>query len=170
MTIYEITGQYLELYENINALDVDEETKVVVLGDTLESIDFDGVFEDKAENYARVIKQLMHDSEGLKQRKKALESRIKVKETAAKELKERLKSAMQTVGKPKFETGEFVFNIVKNKAWDSVIIAEGTEIPEMFLKPPKPPEPDSKLLTNALQNGVVVEGCELKKGESLVIK
>ena len=49
-TLYELTGQYLDIY----LMDIDDETKA----DTLESIDWQEQFEQKAEGYAHIIKIL----------------------------------------------------------------------------------------------------------------
>lgn len=54
-TLYELTGQYLEIYN----LDMDDETKQ----DTLDSIDWAEDYENKVENYVKVIKNLDADME-----------------------------------------------------------------------------------------------------------
>ena len=64
-TLYEITGQYLELLDMLqNSDDIEGE----ILKDTLEGIE--GELEVKAENYAKIIKELTLDA------KKFEESRI----------------------------------------------------------------------------------------------
>ena len=49
-TLYELTGQFLEIYN----LELDEETKL----DTLDSIDWQTDYEEKVENYIKVIKNI----------------------------------------------------------------------------------------------------------------
>ena len=58
MTLYELTGQYLEL------LDMAEDADPEVFADTLEGID--GEIEDKADNYAKVIRTLEGDVQSVK--------------------------------------------------------------------------------------------------------
>lgn len=52
-TLYELTGQYLTIYE----MDIDEQTKQ----DTLEGMDWEEDFVNKAEGYVKVIKNLEAD-------------------------------------------------------------------------------------------------------------
>lgn len=52
-SLYELTGQYLEIYN----MELDEETKL----DTLDSIDWETEYETKVENYIKVMKlSLIH--------------------------------------------------------------------------------------------------------------
>lgn len=70
-TLYELTGQYLDIYN----LEIDDETKL----DTIESLGLDEEIEAKAENYAKLIRNLEADKkvykdeeEHFKKKKKAL--------------------------------------------------------------------------------------------------
>ncbi|MCW1085656.1 siphovirus Gp157 family protein, partial [Streptococcus anginosus] len=56
-TLYELTGQYLTIYE----MDIDEQTKQ----DTLEGMDWEEDFVNKAEGYVKVIKNLEADIPGI---------------------------------------------------------------------------------------------------------
>ena len=49
-TLYELTGQFLDIYN----LELDEETKL----DTLDSIDLQNDYEEKFENYIKVINNI----------------------------------------------------------------------------------------------------------------
>jgi len=69
MTLYELTGDYLSLLEMAD----DPETDPQAFADTLEGID--GALEDKAEGYAKVIKQLDSDVAGLKAEIERLQAR-----------------------------------------------------------------------------------------------
>ena len=63
-TLYEITGQYLELYEMMESAD---ELEMKVIEDTLDGMD--GELEEKAENYALIMAEL--DAEAAKFEKEA---------------------------------------------------------------------------------------------------
>ena len=63
-TLYEITGQYLELYEMMESAD---ELEMKVIEDTLDGMD--GELEEKAENYAIIMAEL--DAEAAKFEKEA---------------------------------------------------------------------------------------------------
>ena len=57
-SLYELTGQYLEIYN----MELDEETKL----DTLDSIDWETEYETKVENYIKVMKNIDADVEARK--------------------------------------------------------------------------------------------------------
>lgn len=57
-TLYELTGQFLDIYN----MELDEETKL----DTLDSIDWNSDYEEKVENYIKVMKNLEADIEARK--------------------------------------------------------------------------------------------------------
>ena len=54
-TLYELTGQYLEIYN----MELDEETKL----DTLDSINWETDYETKVENCIKVVKNIDADME-----------------------------------------------------------------------------------------------------------
>lgn len=60
-TLYELTGQFLEIYN----MEIDDETKL----DTLESIDWTTDYENKIEGYVKVIKSLEADIEARKMKR-----------------------------------------------------------------------------------------------------
>lgn len=162
-SIYEITGDYLRLMDMMDDPELDQQT----LNDTLEGIE--GEFEYKAECYAKVMKNLEADTEGLKneidrltQRKKAIDNNIKC-------LKETLQSAMTFTGKTKFKTDLFSFGIQKN-APSVVLETEDLEIiPEEFVKTKR--EIDKAAIKDALKAGAELPGvAHLEQGESLRIR
>ena len=88
-TLYEITGQYLELYEMMESAD---ELEMKVIEDTLDVMD--GELEEKAENYAIIMAEL--DAEAAKFEKEAdrLAARADQLHGRSAMLKDRLKRAM----------------------------------------------------------------------------
>ena len=58
-SIYELTGEYLELMNMLEDEEVDEQTII----DTLEALD--GEIENKADNYAKIIRSLESDIDGI---------------------------------------------------------------------------------------------------------
>ena len=63
-TLYELTGQFLDIYN----MELDEETKL----DTLDSIDWQTDYEEKVENYIKVLKNIESDVEARKNEIKRL--------------------------------------------------------------------------------------------------
>lgn len=107
-SIYELTGEYLELMDMLEDEEVDEQTII----DTLEALD--GEIENKADNYAKIIRSLESDIDGISKENDRLTARKKTYENRIKWLKQNLEMCMRTIGKKKFTTDLFSFNIQKN--------------------------------------------------------
>ena len=106
--IYELTGQFLQLLDMLEDEEVDEQ----VIMDTLESVEYE--IEDKADGYAKIIKALEADVDGIQKENDRLTSRKKTYENRIKWLKQNLEMCMRVTGKKKFTTDLFSFNIQKN--------------------------------------------------------
>lgn len=105
MTLYELTGEYLAL---MSALEEGDESMV----DDLLMIEDD--IEHKAENYAKVIRNLEAELEALKAEEKRLMERRRIGEKSLDRIKAALKGAMEITGKTDFKSGIFKFKIVRN--------------------------------------------------------
>lgn len=128
MKLYELTGQYEEI---INLL-YDGETEEQTILDTLESIE--GEIEDKADNYAKIIKNMSADAESVKKEEERLRARRKSLEGKVKWLKDTLKANLEFIGKTKFKTELFSFSVSKNGGKQPLSITENIdEIPGKFL-------------------------------------
>lgn len=158
--IYEITGNYLQVQELIEQGELDAE----MLQDTLEAIE--GEIEVKADGYAKIMKNLQKDIDGLKAEEKRIADRRKAIENHIKSLKLNLESAMIATGKKKFKTDLFGFGIQKNPA--SLAIEEGTEIPADFIKVVE--SVDKTALKKAVKDGLEIDGVSLVQTESLRIR
>ena len=165
MTLYELSNDYMTLLEMAEDPDIDEQA----FTDTLAGIE--GALEDKADNYAKVMRMLDGDALAIREEEKRLESRRKAIEGNIKRLKSALQYAMETTGKTKFKTQLFSFGIQKNPA--SVIIDEPDieNIPERFLKY-RDPEIDRKAIKDAINAGdkEAMELAHLEQGQSLRIR
>lgn len=89
-TLYELTGQYLEIYN----LDMDDETKQ----DTLDSIDWAEDYENKVENYVKVIKNLDADMEVRKNEIERLRKLNDADNSKKERMKEAVKESMELTG------------------------------------------------------------------------
>ena len=161
MTIYELTEEYMQLL----AMAADEETDPQTLADTMEAIG--GEIEDKADGYAKVMKQLEAEAEGIKKEIDRLSKKKVTLENNAKRLKETLQNAMEVTGKRKFNTPFFSFGIQKNPA--ALVIDDPSKIPPQFLIP-QPPKTDNAGIKAALKDGVKFGWCHLTQSESLRIR
>ena len=116
MKLYELTEQYEMLQEMMYDPEVDEQ----VLHDTLEAIW--GEIEEKADGYAKIIFSMKADVEKLRAEEQRLETRRRSLEQRSKWLKDILESNMREIGKTKFKTALFSFNIQKNGGLQPLVI------------------------------------------------
>lgn len=161
-TLYELTGQYLELLE---MLEEDDGTEEQVIRDTLEGID--GELEIKADNYAKIIRELSEEAKKFEVEKKRLEARQTTLENRVKILKDSLFCAMKETGKTKFKTDLFSFGIQRNGGVQPMEIIPGIPVPAEYCRM----EPDSAKIREALAAGETLPFAQLKeRGEHLRIR
>ena len=163
-TLYELTNDYLNLLEMAEDPDIDEQAFM----DTLDGIE--GAIEIKAENYAKIMRQLEADAAACEAESKRLKNKSKTIDNNIRRMKQALQYAMVATGKTKFKTALFSFYIQKNPA--SVVMDEPyiENIPERFLVR-KDPEINRKAIRDAINAGEDLEGlAHLEQTESLRIK
>ena len=159
--LYELTNNY----ETVLNMLYDEDTDEQMILDTLESIE--GEIEDKADGYAKIIKELEAKRDARKAEAKRLTDSVSVFDNRIKSLKQNLFSTMKQTGKTKFATDLFSFNIVKNGGKQSLTI-DG-EVPKEYTKTIT--ENDTDKIRQALEEGKELPVAHLEpRGESLRIK
>lgn len=147
--------EWLEDVENI------EDSAIM---DTIKAIDED--LEDKADNYARIIKELQAEAKKFEAEKKRLEDRQKAMENRAKLLNKHLYDSMKLTGKTKFKTGLFSFGIQKNGGLQPIDI-DAKNVPDEYMHK----EPDNAKIRQALKEGKELPFATLKEyGDHLVIR
>ena len=161
-TLYEITGEYIQLLE---MLEEEENLEEQVIKDTLEGIE--GELEIKADGYARIIKELMAEAKKYEEEKKRLEARQSTLENRGKLLKKCLYNSMKATGKLNFRTGLFSFGIQKNGGVQPVELVPDAVVPDEYTKK----EPDNEKIREALVEGKKLPFAVLKeRGEHLRIR
>lgn len=164
ISLYELTEQY----EGLLNLLYDGETSEQVILDTLESID--GEIEDKADNYAKIIETMNAHAEAIEKEEKRLYSRRNALENRAQLLKSKLEENLRFIGKTKFKTALFSFNIQKNGGTQPMSITENiNEIPMKYLIVPEP-VPDKQAIRELLKSKEVERAKLEPYGESLRIR
>lgn len=159
--LYKLTNNY----EIVLNMLYDEEVDEQMILDTLEGIE--GEIEDKADGYAKIIKELEARRDARKAEAKRLTESAKVFENRVNTLKSNLFNAMKTTGKTKFATDLFSFNITKNGGKQPLTI-DG-EVPKEYTKTVI--ENDTDKIRQALENGKKLPFAHLEpRGESLRIK
>ena len=164
MTLYELTEEYQQLLALAEDPDVDDE----VLSDTMNALE--GEIEVKADGYAKIIKALEVQTEGLKEEEQRLYFRRQSVESHIRRMKANLEVAMIATGKTKFKTDLFSFGIQKNPP--SVVMDEQCieNIPEIYLIQQEP-KLDRAKIKEDLKAGKDLEGiAHLVQSESLRIR
>lgn len=167
MNLYDLTSEYLhlqEVLENVDATQEDYET----LTDLLEITEKD--IEEKAENYAKVIRNFEGNVTALKAEEKRLAEKRKRLETSIETLKQNLQTAMIATGKRKFKKGVFKFAIQKNGGALPVIVDVPTEeLDDEFVIVSE--KPDLKAIAAYIEEtGDITQFHFGERGESLRIK
>lgn len=155
-TLYELTGQFLDIYN----LELDEETKL----DTLDSIDWQTDYENKVENYIKVIKNTEADIEARKNEAERLLELNKKDKQKVEHMKENLKESMALTGHEQVNTTLFKVSFRKSKAVevDDLLLPEAYKVATY--------KPDKKRLKEDLKNGLEILGAELVERKNLSIR
>lgn len=128
ISIYELTDQY----KTVEGMIYDGETDEQTILDTLEAIECE--IEEKADNYAKLIKNMKSDAEALEAEEKRLRSRRMSLENRAARLKDTLQANLEFIGKTKFKTALFTFSIAANGGKQPISITENLgDIPNKYL-------------------------------------
>ena len=164
-SLYELTEDYLAVQEMM----YDGETDQQLILDTLESLA--GEFEDKADNYAKLIKNLLADAKAIKEEEERLKARRTALENKAQTLKEVLQYNMIAVGKTKFKTTLFSFGIQKNggKQKLTIDVESVYDLPKEY-QIPQDPIPDTEGIRALLKTEQVPWAHLEPRGESLRIR
>lgn len=160
-SLYELTNDYETVLNMLYDEDIDEQ----MIFDTLESID--GEIEDKADGYAKIIKELETKRDARKAEAKRLTDNVALFDNKIKRLKQNLFNAMKATGKTNFTTNLFTFRIQRNGGKRTLTI-DG-EVPEEYTKTVI--ENDTDKIRQALESGEKLPFAHLEaQGESLRIK
>lgn len=146
MKLYELTEQWEDVFNMME----DGETDEQVIFDTLESIE--GEIEDKADNYAKMIRNLQASVDVLKAEEERLYYRRKSTENHIQRLKDNLQANLEFIGKTKFKTDLFSFSVAKNGGKQPLSITNNLdEIPGKYLIP-QPPKVNNDAVRELLQD------------------
>lgn len=168
-SLYEINQTRKEFLDQIASGEIPEEA----IADTLESLD--GEFDDKADDTACYIKQLLSDAQAIKTEADNLSKRAAAKKHKADSLMDYLYQQFKTRGKDKLETTRNVLKIRKNPPAVQIddeaafIGWAQTEKKNDFLTI-KDPTVNKNSINNALKAGEEIPHAQLVFGEKLTLK
>jgi len=157
--LYELAQNYAQL------LEIAEEIESDALVDTLESLR--DAIEDKAENIAKLIKNLEADAKIIKEEEQRLAERRRAIEAKVDKLKMYLQEQLETAGLQKVKRPTITVAIQANPP--SVDVIDETAIPIDFLIP-QAPKVDKKSILERLKKGESVPGVALKQTKGVRIR
>ena len=161
ISLYEMTEEWRRVYEMLTDPDVPEEA----VFDTIEMIESD--MDVKAENYAKLIKELEGSATIIDEEIERLRSRRDRLENRAAVLKDNLENMMWSTGRTSFKTPLFSFSIQKNGGLPPLVI-KSELIPSEYRKPGAP---DYTKIRAVLDSGEKLWFAEYgKRGASLRIR
>ena len=162
-SLYDLSNDYAWLLSLLYDEDADEQTLI----DTLDSIE--GAIDDKADNYAKIIKDLEKSAENMGEEISRLRERQQAVKNRVEWLKGNLYSAMKTVGKTKIKGDIFTVSIQKNGgAAPLKVLVDVDELPEELRKVKY--EADKVALRELAEKGDTRFAVIEERGESLRIK
>lgn len=160
MKLYELTQNYINLQDLLEDETISQDLIEKAMKEVSEDI------EEKAENYAMIMKNFEAQAEALDKEEKRLAARKNSLRNRNKILKDNLENSMKAIGKTKFKTKLFSFNIAKNPP--SLDIVDEESIPDKYIVYTK--STAKKTMIEDLKQGVIIKGVKLKQTESLRIR
>ena len=162
MTLYELTGAFLELQDMMDEADPD------VIRDTMEAIE--GDFDEKIENYAKVIRNQQAKLEAIDAEVKRLRERARIVTANIDRMKATMMEAMKATGRTKVDGELFKVAVRKNGGKLPVVVdVDVLELPPELVR--YDVKPDTDAIRAYLDTGVISPWCHYgERGESVVIK
>lgn len=161
MTLYELGTEYAAIMAGIEAAETDEERKE--LEDQL--LTFDGEIVDKAENYARIIKNIEAEAKALRDEEKRLADMRRTRENLIDRLKGRMQDVMMMDDLREIRTGIGKFTIVKNPLHCEVVNPD--EVPQEWHIPQPDKINQRGLIDWYKKTSELVPGVEFASGYGL---
>lgn len=161
MTLFDIVGEFKQLYEIMTDSDADEQ----VIADTLEGLK--GELEVKGAGYVAVINQLDMEAKKAKELSEAFKAKAEVRSNNIKRLKNALKDAMTELNMDAIEAGDYTIKVQKNGGKQPLKI-DG-DVPDDYLQVIY--QPDIDRIRYDLEEGKDLPFAHLEpRGKHIVIK
>ena len=160
--LYELTEMYKNIWDLVEDDEIDLETLETALSQVEDNL------ETKAESMAKLVKGIDGDVTALKEEENRLAKRRKALENKQTNIKLYLENQLNVMGIDKVKTPLFTVALQNNPP--SVNILDENLIPEQYKKSVTTTSIVKKDILEALKDGQVVEGAEIKQGKSLRIR
>lgn len=161
MKLYELTDTYAELFAQLDECKTEDEA--AQLWAQLDEIGSN--IAEKAENYARVLRNKKAETKSLDDEIKRLEKRKRTAENRIDQLREHMKFAMGVAGATQITTALGKWTVRKNAP--HVEVLEESEVAPEFFEPQPPKLMKSKLQQHWKETGEIPDGCDIVQSESV---
>lgn len=160
-TLYELTGEYAELVSALELAETEEEAAAIWQRlDTAE----EGIVQ-KAEAYARIMRNKQAEADALKAEKQRLEQLQRGAERIVETLKSHLLEGMKQIGVQEIQTGIGKWRVQKNPF--SVTVLDEAAVPTAFHIPQPDKIDKAEILRHFKETGEIVDGIEVARNDSL---
>lgn len=164
-SLYDLAGQYKQLAEKLESMNLDETTVL----DTIESTGLVDSIAEKAAGCEMIARRFEAFTPAIDAEIERLTALKKQREHKAKCLREYIKAQMEVAGIDKIECPIFSIRIAKNPP--AVDVYEIGLVQAEYMRQPEtpPPVPDKKAIAAALKAGKEVQGARLTQSTKLKI-
>lgn len=159
--LYELSEMYMNIWDLVG----DDEADLDSLEKALQTVESE--LSDKAENIARLVKNIEANAEVIKAEETRLAKKRKTLENKKDWFKSYLENQLKTIGKEKIEGQLFTVRLQKNPP--SVNVLNEDKIPDKYWKVVTERNLDRKSLLADLKAEIKIEGAEIKQEKSLRI-
>lgn len=160
--LFDLVGEYNELYDLMTDPEVDED----VLLDTLEGLE--GEIEVKAEGYLNVMDRIGMEITACEKQVDEWTQRLKVRQNRLKSLKARIVAAMESINMKELNAGNRIFKLQTNGGVQPMEV-DKENVPDSYQRIIY--EPDMKKIRDALESGTELSFAHLEpRGKHLRIK
>jgi hypothetical protein len=166
LKLYELTEAMIRAQSIIDDETIDPETGEVKdpskdLKEILDAVEM--AFDEKIENIVRLVKKVEYEATVIKIEETRLARRRASREKIAAWLKMYSQQAMDAVRKDKISTALFTIWVQESEGGTEIM--KNAVVPEEFLGPAKPRDPDKKALKKALKSGMEIPGIRIGEGK-----
>jgi len=147
--LFDLIGEYKDLYEMLTDEEVDEQT----VKDTLEGVE--GEIEIKAQGIVSLYDRLDMEIKACEQHMKAWGNRLAVRKNAKERIKRLMIDGITAMGKDELKAGDVTIKVSNVGGVLPIIYEDGVTVPERFTK--MTIETDGKLVREALDKGETLD-------------
>jgi len=161
MTLYELSAEMAGYINAYDAAETEEERAEIAQS----LVDLHGEITDKADGYAKVMRNKMAEAEALKNEAKRLTDKANAAENLAERLKNVMFDAMKLTGQTEIPTSIGKWR-VQNNPWSCEVV-DIDKVPMQYHIKQEDKIDKAELLKQFASTGEVVDGCEFVQKQGI---